>query len=172
MIKTAFFEDAKLGREDDPLMLVIFIGTWVLADDEGNLPDDSAFLRSYILPYTRRFTPEDVGSRIDRLCELRCIIRYEACGERYLHVVNFKKHQTLKKPTQKHPIPTNEQLSAALGTHRCGTSGELVAHQSHTNSAPASVKGRERTLKEAVQRIPAIAAERGNRSKVVQFSTS
>ncbi len=148
MIKPAFFEDPKLGREDDPLMLLIFIGTWVLADDEGNLTDDSAFLRSYILPYTRRFSPEDVGRRIERLCEIGCLVRYEACGERYLHIVQFKKHQVLRKPTQRHPKPTEEHIRAALVAHRDGSRAGRGRHYGGTSSSVVVAKGKERKGKE------------------------
>lgn len=96
-IKPSLFKNELLG-EADPLITVLFVGLWCLADREGRLEDRPKRIRAEIFPY--RETP-DINGYLTELARLGFIERYEAGNQAIIQVVNFAKHQSPHK-TEKH----------------------------------------------------------------------
>ena len=100
-IKPSIFKNELLG-EADPLLTIVFIGLWCLADREGRLEDRPKRIKAEILPY-RDLT--DFNGYLTVLERMDFIQRYEADGEAYIQVTNFKKHQAPHKTERASEIP-------------------------------------------------------------------
>jgi hypothetical protein len=100
-IKPSIFKNELLG-EADPLLTIVFIGLWCLADREGRLEDRPKRIKAEILPY-RDLT--DFNGYLTVLERMDFIQRYEVDGEAYIQVTNFKKHQAPHKTERASEIP-------------------------------------------------------------------
>ena len=111
-IKPSFFTNEDLVTVD-PLGRLLFIGLWCWADREGRLEDRPARLKIQIMPADDC----DVVDLLDQLERTGFIARYEVEGARYIHVVNFHKHQRphVKESPSELPAPPNVVLSTNLG---------------------------------------------------------
>lgn len=89
-IKPGFFENEILGVQD-PLVCLLFIGLWTLADKAGVLEDRPVRIKAQLFPYRESL---DVNGYLTVLKRLGFIHRYEFEGNRYIEVINFKKHQS------------------------------------------------------------------------------
>lgn len=106
MIKPDFFSDGKIAS-CSPLSRLLFIGSWVFADDAGNLDRDAIQLKCQIFPADNF----DIEPLIHELIGRGLLLEYEASdGTKYLHIKNFLKHQKIKYPTK-----------SARPTYECGT---------------------------------------------------
>ena len=93
-IKPGFFVNCELG-ELEPIVRLLYIGLWCLADKDGRLKDKPKSIKVQLLPW------DDVD--VDELLNLLApefIQRYEVDGERYIQIGNFAKHQ--------HPHPKEQ----------------------------------------------------------------
>jgi len=100
-IKPGFFMNEDLA-ECDLAARLVFIGLWSLADREGRLEDRPKRIRAFVFPYE----DYDVDELLNQLQEHGFIIRYEVEGNKYIQVVNFKKHQ------RPHPKEAASQIPA------------------------------------------------------------
>lgn len=87
-IKPGFFTNDELG-ELSPLARLAFIGLWSQADFNGNMKCKPKRLKVEILPYDN----VDFADLISELEAAGFILVYTVKNERFLHVVNFRKHQ-------------------------------------------------------------------------------
>jgi hypothetical protein len=78
---------AELG----PLAEILFTRLWMLADREGRLEDRPKRIKAEALPYY----DADVENLLEKLSESGFILRYAVLGQRYIGVVNWKKHQPI-----------------------------------------------------------------------------
>lgn len=78
----------------------------LMADDFGNLPADSAFLRGRAAPM-RNLSPRQIHKLTADLIGANLVTAYEACGERYLHLIDFADRQKPAngKPVARYPLP-------------------------------------------------------------------
>lgn len=104
-IKPGFFDNELLGNLP-PLTRLLFIGLWCQADRDGRLEDRPRKLKKTILGYDDLST-EDLDEMLGSLADNGFIIRYDAGGENYIQVVNFKKHQNphMKEKPSEIPAP-------------------------------------------------------------------
>jgi hypothetical protein len=89
-IKPSFFKNELLGQAD-PLLGVLFISLWTLADKAGRLEDRPLRIKAETFPYRDGI---DINAYLTELVALGFIERYEANGLKIIEVVNFTKHQT------------------------------------------------------------------------------
>jgi hypothetical protein len=87
-IKPSFFMNEDLAELPCEARL-LFIGLWTIADREGRLEDRPRKIKAAVFPYDEW----DVDGLIGQLALKGFLRRYEATGGRYIHIVNFKKHQ-------------------------------------------------------------------------------
>jgi hypothetical protein len=73
-----------------PIVRLLFIYLWMLADREGRLEDRPKKIKAKALPYD---ADADVDAMLNDLQSSGFIIRYEASGVRYIQIVTFLKHQ-------------------------------------------------------------------------------
>jgi hypothetical protein len=105
-IKPEFWTDSKTGSLSDRGK-VLFIGMLNHADDYGVLEYDAAALKAKIFPYHSGSATELVNPTLmDELLARNLVGMFtlQADGDlqvkRYLHVVNFEKHQVVNKPSK------------------------------------------------------------------------
>lgn len=87
-IKPDFFKNEELAA-CPPLARILFSALWCLADREGRLEDRPRRIKIDALPYDDC----DCDELLTILHKGKFIVRYTVNGERYIQVVNFKKHQ-------------------------------------------------------------------------------
>ncbi|WP_162818138.1 SRPBCC family protein [Aquirhabdus parva] len=87
-IKPSFFMNDKLVELCFAARL-LFIGLWTLADCEGYLEDRPKRIKMSLFPADQL----DVDALLGDLATAGFIHRYKVAGVRYIHVVNFSKHQ-------------------------------------------------------------------------------
>ncbi len=100
-IKPAIFKNEILG-EEDPLLTILFIGLWALADKDGKLEDRPKRIKVEIFPY--RDLPLFNGY-LTQLQQLGFIERYEVCEVAVIKVINFRKHQSPHKTEKPSQLP-------------------------------------------------------------------
>lgn len=82
-----------------------FFGLLVQVDDKGRGIDDIDLIRADIYPLEMdEVSAKDVEMHIEELCApgIDMVCRYSVDGERYLHVINFAKHQRINRPSESH----------------------------------------------------------------------
>ncbi|MCD7812008.1 MAG: hypothetical protein LUG91_09225 [Ruminococcus sp.] len=102
-IKPAFFDNDTLGSLD-PLIRLLFIGLWCIADRDGRLEDRPRRIKKTLLGYDDA-TAEETSDMLQQLADNGFIIRYEVEGEKYIQVVNFCKHQNPNMKEKASEIP-------------------------------------------------------------------
>lgn len=124
-IKPSFFKNELLG-EADPLLGLLFISLWTLADKSGRLEDRPLRIKAETFPYREGI---DINGYLTQLLSLGFIDRYKAvcCGKEIsvIEIVNFTKHQTphsTEKPSELPQKPASEPItlineSAAVNGH-------------------------------------------------------
>lgn len=108
-IKPGLFDNEILG-EADPILTVLFIGLWTMADRDGRLEDRPKRIRKTLFGYRDGV---DVDSLINELVAMGFLNRYTAEGLAVLQVVNFAKHQNphCKEAKSELPAPCNAASS-------------------------------------------------------------
>jgi len=112
MIDPSFWIDEKVG-ELAFVERLIFIGLWTFADDNGVGRANPKQLKAAILPYDDTFRVSDFEKSLAKIATLKLITLYEIDGQKYYFVNNFKRHQTINKPTPSNlPLPLPEKCSS------------------------------------------------------------
>ena len=96
-LKPDFFKDEDLAELPYQLRL-FFAGLWCHADKAGRLEDRPVRLKAEIFPYDKGFQAD---TALDILANIKkhspngrsFILRYTVCGERYIQIVSWEKHQ-------------------------------------------------------------------------------
>lgn len=103
-IKPGFFKNEELASLP-PLVRILFEGLWCYADREGRLEDRPLRLKSDIIPYDNL----NVESALNKLQDKNFIIRYKfsegKTENRFIQIINFKKHQDVHVNEQSSTIP-------------------------------------------------------------------
>jgi len=100
-IKPGFWENDELGELPYEGRL-LFIGLWCMADREGRLEDRPRKIKGSLFRYDGEVA---VDSLLNDLQSMGFILRYEVDGQRFIEVVNFKKHQSPHHTERKTTIP-------------------------------------------------------------------
>jgi len=106
-IKPNFFKNELLGVAD-PMLNLLFISLWTLADKSGRLEDRPLRIKAETFPYRENI---DVNGYLTELQRLEFICRYEVGGVGYIQVLNFEKHQAPHKTEKESVIPSMEKSS-------------------------------------------------------------
>ena len=97
MIAPSFWTDEKAG-ECSMMERLLFLGLISNADDEGIGRANPKLLKSLIFPYDD-LRISDFEKSLDKLASLKLIRLYQHDGQKYYTVTNFRKHQTINRPT-------------------------------------------------------------------------
>ena len=106
IIKPDFFANEDMVKLTMPARL-LFIALWTMADRRGRLEDRPLKIRRESFPY------EDINvdPLLDELRSVGFIVRYEAEGQKCIHVVNFEKHQNPHKNEVESELPAPPRSS-------------------------------------------------------------
>lgn len=118
-IKPSFFANDDLA-DIAPLGRLLFIGLWTVADRDGRLEDRPRRIKAEVLPYDDC----DVDGLLDHLQKHGFIQRYEVGGERFIQVVNFKKHQNPHIKETASSIPAHDEHRTSTVQEQCETQPE------------------------------------------------
>ena len=152
MVKVEFWEDEKLGQLSRDARL-LFIGTWNMADDGGNVKLTPVWLRSRLFPFDDDVTPKQLEEWLGELIDAGRIVPYEVQGERYGSIVHFLDHQYINHPSKRrNPVPLTEDS----GSTTVGIPVELRTPNSEVKRTPNS-----ESTTGALPELSAIAAENG-----------
>ena len=99
-IKPGFFRNADLVELSFEARL-LFIGLWTLADRSGRMEDRPKQIKMELFPADS----VDCDALLGQLASIGVIERYEHDGKRYLHVVNFAKHQNPHRDEKASTVP-------------------------------------------------------------------
>lgn len=110
--KPSLFTNVELGCAD-PILTLLFLGTWSLADREGRLEDLPIKIKGLLFPY-RDLTAAQIDEMLGWLQSQEFIERYEVDGERYIQITNFSKHQRPhqnEKPSEIPPLKRAQKVA-------------------------------------------------------------
>jgi len=110
------WKDPVFGRLNSDEQL-LFIGLFSIADDEGRLLADAAYLRSELFPY-KKYTEARVR-KLKETLDSKCtnIHLYEADGVKYIALLRWSEYQKPKYPTpSKIPPPFLQASPRPPGT--------------------------------------------------------
>ena len=122
-IKPSFFTNEVIGQLD-PIVSLLFIGLWCLADKDGTLEDRPLRIKAELFPYRDGL---DVNGYLTVLQRAGFIVRYEVACVGYIHILNFHKHQHPHhtENSKGYPKPPQECLLTPL-TNGCTPSDSLI----------------------------------------------
>lgn len=116
-IKPSIMENEELG-EFAPIVRLLFIFLWMLADRLGRLEDRPKRIAGRALPYDRDV---DVDSLLNQLAEAGFITRYKVGDQAVIQVTNFLKHQSPHVRETASELPGMEQSTTkAVTKHNLG----------------------------------------------------
>ncbi len=128
LIKKEFFRDPKIGALPFGCRL-LFQALWIAADDTGHAVADPRLIKGEAFPYDDDVTQETVSEWLALLSDGGMIVLYEVGGQKYLHVINFLRHQTINKPS-KFEYPKPNQV--ALPEESVSTTVGIMEHSGST----------------------------------------
>jgi len=131
-IKPGFFLNDKLA-EVEPLGRLLFAGLWTVADREGRLEDRPKKIKACILPYDDC----DIDELLNQLHNRNFIIRYEAYGNNYIAITNWKKHQNPHVKENASEIPAPDKLDSSSMEEQDKHSASMVQEQDLHETDPA-----------------------------------
>ena len=130
-IKPEFWEDEKIGKL--PLQArLLYIGTWNIADDNGVLRGNIAWIKSQVFPYDENLRIGEVKGWIDALVKARMLIPFLYREESYYVIRTFRSHQRIDTRYSNELIP-NEILTEIL-PHSETTTSTQRDHDEYTTS--------------------------------------
>lgn len=121
-----------------PFARLLFAGLWCWADREGRLEDRPLRIKAEILPYD----DVDIENLLQQLHEAEFIQRYEVNGNRYIQIVNFRKHQHphINEQPSEIPPPLEHQSSTVLVSEMHHTSTVVKPEMHDTSTKQVSDK--------------------------------
>jgi len=127
-IKPSFWTDEKIGKISWGARL-LFIATWNLADDEGILVWNAAYLRGQVFPYDIYVSVAKIKGLMQELIDKKFIEKYEVGEEVYAFVTHFSRHQVISKPMSSNkPLPTSPNFKAKYTKNSSSNTGTLQEH--------------------------------------------
>lgn len=116
MIKPEFWDDEKLSSVSRDARLT-FVGMWNNSDDYAVVKGHPAWLKNNIFPYDDIKITE-FQKWLGELEGIGVIRAFEHNGEKFYHIKNFLKHQTINRPSpSKNPTPPTTINEDSLNTH-------------------------------------------------------
>ena len=136
-IKPSFFCNEEL-LSVSPLVRLLFIGLWTVADRRGRIEDRPVRIKVQLLP----MDDCDIDAALDQLQGKELIVRYEVDGARYIQIVNFEKHQVPHLRETESVIPPAPSIKEECkSTALAGAEHSLGNDEAQppTGSAPAKI---------------------------------
>ena len=140
MIDPDFWSDEKLGRctRDERLL---FMGLISNADDEGYGRGSIKLLKSTIFPYDEDLKSSVVDKMLSNLVQENLVIIYKVDGQEFYFLPNFKKHQTINRPTSsKLPKYTKNNDAIILTDNSLNTHEPLTPNIKEVNISEVNIK--------------------------------
>lgn len=106
-IKPGFFTHDGLA-ELDPLVRLLFIGLWTVADRAGRIEDRPKRIKAEVMPYDDC----DVDEMLDALHDAGFILRYRAGDVAAIQIVKWEKHQNPHIKESESTIPAPDMHGA------------------------------------------------------------
>lgn len=131
-----FWLDEKIGSLP-PEARLLYIGTWSIADDNGVLRGNPAYIRSQLFAYDEEVTAADVRRWIELLTAERMLVPFTHRGERYLLVRRFRDHQKIDARYATELIPFAEVEAALAEAEAANTLTDNAPREPHVNPACA-----------------------------------
>lgn len=110
MIDPSFWRDEKIA-ECSFVERLMFIGLWNFAEDHGAGRANPKLIKADLFAYDS-LRDSDIVNALAGLADKGLIVLYEADSQSYYFVPNFKKHQTINKPTPP-TIPLPDECSSS-----------------------------------------------------------
>ena len=129
-----FWLDEKIGSLP-PEARLLYIGTWSIADDNGVLRGNPAYIRSQLFAYDEEVTAADVRRWIELLTAERMLVPFTHRGERYLLVRRFRDHQKIDARYATELIPFAEVEAALAEAEAANTLTDNAPREPHVNPA-------------------------------------
>jgi hypothetical protein len=129
-----------------------FVGLWTHVDDEGRVRDNAKIIRGALWPNEdETVSSKDVEGHLGELEDAEMICRYIANGVRYLHVVNFLKHQSINRPTPSKlpPCPHPQHPDPSRRPHEDSPHGSPGANEPSLNTHGGFSEDERRTERTA-----------------------
>lgn len=133
-IKREFWHDEKIGSLP-PEARLLYIGTWSIADDNGVLRGNPAYIRSQLFAYDEEVTAADVRRWIELLTAERMLVPFTHRGERYLLVRRFRDHQKIDARYATELIPFAEVEAALAEAEAANALADNTPRETHVNPA-------------------------------------
>lgn len=133
-IKREFWHDEKIGSLPVEARL-LYIGTWSIADDNGVLRGNPAYIRSQLFAYDEEVTAADVRRWIELLTAERMLVPFTHRGERYLLVRRFRDHQKIDARYATELIPFAEVEAALAEAEAANALADNTPRETHVNHA-------------------------------------
>jgi hypothetical protein len=149
LIKKEFFRDPKIGALPFGCRL-LFQALWIAADDTGHAVADRRLIKGEAFPYDDEVTQETVADWLGLLADAGMIVLYEVAGQKYLHIVNFLRHQTINKPSKfeyPKPVPVGmpeHSVSTTVAVTEDSRSGVVVLNEDSVSATVLLTDERER----------------------------
>lgn len=125
-----FWLDEKIGSLP-PEARLLYIGTWSLADDNGVLRGNPAYIRSQLFAYDEEVTAADVRRWIELLTAERMLVPFTLRGEHYLLVRRFRDHQKIDARYATELISFAEVEAAIAEAETTNTLTDNVPRETH-----------------------------------------
>lgn len=125
-----FWLDEKIGSLP-PEARLLYIGTWSLADDNGVLRGNPAYIRSQLFAYDEEVTAADVRRWIELLTAERMLVPFTHRGEHYLLVRRFRDHQKIDARYATELISFAEVEAAIAEAETTNTLTDNVPRETH-----------------------------------------
>lgn len=127
-----FWLDEKIGSLP-PEARLLYIGTWSLADDNGVLRGNPAYIRSQLFAYDEEVTAADVRRWIELLTAECMLVPFTHRGERYLLVRRFRDHQKIDARYATELIPFAEVEAAIAEAETANTLTDNAPREPRVN---------------------------------------
>lgn len=146
-IKPGLFENEILGQAD-PLLTILFVSLWCLADREGRLEDRPEKIRKFAFGY-RDEKDINVERSLNELQRSGFIIRYEVDETKIIQVKKFKEHQTPHMHEKKSVLPPCDDKSLIRKD-----ADKCTVQAPHINGASTIVKRSDSLIPDTGYLIP------------------
>jgi hypothetical protein len=114
-IKPTFWSDEKVATLPRAIRLTFLGIISAMADDQGRCRANPRLVCAAIYPLDEDMTPAEICVHLDMLAETGLVGLYEVAGEKYLHIVNWDKHQKINRPTDSQlPAPPRRKPHGRL----------------------------------------------------------
>lgn len=91
----------------------LFVSTWLLADDQGNLRGEASYVHGATL-WASGESPETVARSLTRLAGSGLLTMYRHRGQTYAHITNWDRHQKVSHPGKPRMPGPNDEGSELL----------------------------------------------------------